>query len=268
MASTCQQAVPRYAYWRSTPSAVHSPKPPDGRVPLPQTLHIQPPVGYPIFTHPTAQTHLNVFPYPNAQTDPLPPTPSLVGGDYNENKELRVSTMCLELLCVLLCPTRSMHRTPADAGQLSTPDSQRLAWHCIDAGAFDAVLLFWSAAVTNAWEWEQRLCVRVVAMLMDSAEMALGAIPWVGYACHQKGGHLGRELLALVADHLRAPQVAFLRAGGTQLLVDLLRRKTADGTQSSEESSAAVAHDWRLELDTVSTASFALSSRPLPSCGS
>ena len=56
--------------------------------------------------------------------------------------------------------------------------------------------------------------LRILANLLAGVSPALAGVPWVGYACRQlTGGHLGLDLLQLVARHNLACEVP---GGGAQ----------------------------------------------------
>ena len=63
-----------------------------------------------------------------------------------------------------------------------------------------------------------------LGLLLGSVAPALDGLHWVGHACMQRTGvHLGRDVLGLVAQHLRQPRINFVAAGGCAVIVHQVR---------------------------------------------
>ena len=75
-----------------------------------------------------------------------------------------------------------------------------------------------------------------LSLLLATVAPGLDALHWVGHACAQlTGAHLGRDVLSLVAQHLRQPRLDFVAAGGCRVLVSQVQ-SLADGHGRQHES--------------------------------
>ena len=74
------------------------------------------------------------------------------------------------------------------------------------------------------------------SLLLATVAPGLDALHWVGHACAQlTGAHLGRDVLSLVAQHLRQPRLDFVAAGGCRVLVSQVK-SLADDCDRQHES--------------------------------
>merc|ERR1719272_1708563 len=70
---------------------------------------------------------------------------------------------------------------------------------------------------------------RSLSLLLATVALGLDALHWVGHACAQlTGAHLGRDVLSLVAQHLRQPRLDFVAANGCRVLVSQVKSLADD----------------------------------------
>jgi hypothetical protein len=96
-----------------------------------------------------------------------------------------------------------------------------LAAHCLSAKTVTDLTAVWSAKQPGDHVLDDGSMLDMLSTLLkDPIGCALDGLHWVGYACKANTGRqMARELLELVAAHLRAPRAKFIEDGGIDLVI-------------------------------------------------